>query len=740
MTIDLQLIEDAGSTDPDLRQRAALKVAGQLSDQMFPLALELLGDRDWRVRKTIVEALVQRADETVTEALLDALRDAENAGKRNSATEALVRIGGPALARIAAAVERETDPDVRLSLVNLLGDLRSEPALDALLRMLAAEEDVNILSSTASSIGRYRDSRAIPVLIRTLQRPDPWLKFHLIEALGDIGDRSALPAILPLYAEKSLRKPILEAVGKIGDVGTVNFLLKVIGEEEKLNLTALRALVQIAEAEKPKLIEMTERQLIQRKFRESFPPAKMPALIDHLRATPKREVRLFILRFLGWSGDERALRELIEHLSHPDSAEAAAEALTDFGASAVPAVLTYLRNCDDDEVVALLLRVINIIGGRETVPSVISFLDHPNPMIRRLAIETLGQVTDPSTVDYLLARLDDEDVACQQAAVNSISSLVVAFPEISADTLARIRKLLVSPSVPTRLNSLSIFVNIQGEGYHDELLLASKHGDAAIRQKAVSLMGRFSEDRFGDQLVLSLADESTQVRVAAIESLVRLRPEQGLAPLISSLEDDDVWIRAAAAQALGEYRDPAATAALMRHVTDDVAPVKIAALDALGKSESIEVLPILFERAADSDAEMARAAIIAMAQIPGEEAYEAITHYLSHDDWRVRAAAVSALGIRGDLRGLEQLHRILTSDSDAFVQQSAVLALDRMPDRSSFPYLLKALDHGPILDELAELFVRHKELFRDQLEEAWRKADSRHERLIAAILQAMKGV
>src|SRR5205814_1968189 len=224
-----------------------------------------------------------------------------------------------------------------------------------------------------------------------------------------------------------------------------------------------------------------------------------------------------------------------------------------------------------------------------------------------------------------LAKLDDADVASQQAAVNSISALVVAFPEIKPDVLAKIRKLEQTASVPMKLNSLSVFVNIQGEGYHDELLLASKESDPTIRQKAISLMGKFGEERFADQLVLSLADESTGVRLAAINAIVRLRPEKGLDPLISSLEDTDVWIRTAAAQALGEYR-----------------------------------------------------------------------------------------------------------------HQSAVLALDKIPDRSSFPHLLEALENRAILDDVSDVFVRHKELYRDLLEEAWRVADSRREVVIAAILSAMK--
>jgi hypothetical protein len=53
--------------------------------------------------------------------------------------------------------------------------------------------------------------------------------------------------------------------------------------------------------------------------------------------------------------------------------------------------------------------------------------------------------------------------------------------------------------------------------------------------------------------------------------------------------------------------------------------------------------------------------------------------------------------------------------------------------------LLKALETPTILDDVSDLFVRHKEMFRSLLEEAWRTADSRHEIVIAAILQAMKG-
>lgn len=736
--MDAQIIEQARSSDPDARQKAAALVAQSADERTLPLMFELLGDKDWRVRKTIVDGLVRDARQEIVSGLLDSLADPENAGKRNSSTEALVRIGETAIKPIVDRLRSEQDIDVRLSLVNLIGDLRSREGFEILIELLEGEGDINVASSIVSSLGKYRDATALPHLMRALRtRDDLWLKFHVVEALGEIGDRAALPAILPLYSEKSLRKPVLESVGKIADVGTVNFLLRIIADEEKLNLTALRALVRIAEASKPRIVEEAERHLIQSRFRESFPREKIDPLTEHLSSTPKREVKSFILKFLGWSGDERALAVLLSHLGQPETSEVAAQGLIDFGSPAMPAILSALQNEEEDEVVALLLRVVNVIGGSDAIPSILPFLDHENPMIRRLAIETLGDIPDPSAIDYLLTKLDDHDVASQQAAVNSVSALVTAFGEIQGSVLGKLRRLLQSPSIPMKLNSLSVYVNIQGEGYHDGLLLASKDSDPVIRQKAVSLMGKFGEERFADQLVLSLADESTAVRLAAINAIVRHRPQSGLDPLISALDDHDIWIRTAAAQALGEYRQGATIEPLLRHLMHDPPPVRIAVIEALGKSEDPRVKDVLFRCLAESDPEIQRAAMLALARIPGNDVFDILVATLSHEDWRLRAAAAAALGARADRAALPALHRAL-EDPDTYVQQSAILALDKVADRSSFPHLFKALENAAILDDVSEVFVRHRDLYRDLLEEAWRTADSRREVVIAAILSAMK--
>src|SRR5438105_388965 len=113
---DQQLLEQARSADADARQKAAYVVSQSVSDRDYPLMFELLGDKDWRVRKTIVDGFVRDARPDVVERLVDALADDENAGRRNSAIEALIRIGDTAVPPLIARLRSETGVDVRLAL------------------------------------------------------------------------------------------------------------------------------------------------------------------------------------------------------------------------------------------------------------------------------------------------------------------------------------------------------------------------------------------------------------------------------------------------------------------------------------------------------------------------------------------------------------------------------------------------------------------------------------------------
>jgi hypothetical protein len=79
MSANPELVQQARSADPDMRQKAAYLVSHSTDAGDYPLMFELLGDKDWRVRKTIVDGFVRDPQQDIIERLLDALADPREA-------------------------------------------------------------------------------------------------------------------------------------------------------------------------------------------------------------------------------------------------------------------------------------------------------------------------------------------------------------------------------------------------------------------------------------------------------------------------------------------------------------------------------------------------------------------------------------------------------------------------------------------------------------------------------------
>ena len=79
------ILRDLESADEDVR-RLAVERAGVLGAESTALLVTRLGDASWRVRKAAVERLVAGVDSgAVVAALVTALGDGENSGRRNAA-------------------------------------------------------------------------------------------------------------------------------------------------------------------------------------------------------------------------------------------------------------------------------------------------------------------------------------------------------------------------------------------------------------------------------------------------------------------------------------------------------------------------------------------------------------------------------------------------------------------------------------------------------------------------------
>jgi HEAT repeat protein len=151
-TIEI-LAEQLRSADEETRRLAVVGLSrypvGGTKDYLFTA----LGDASWRVRKEAVDALLAAAIsvEIIEEFVL--LLASDNAGLRNSAVEALERLGIRAMPVLCRHVT-DDDHDVRKFVMDILGSIGDAEAVPLLVHALMT------LSPTSAPLRRRTSARS----------------------------------------------------------------------------------------------------------------------------------------------------------------------------------------------------------------------------------------------------------------------------------------------------------------------------------------------------------------------------------------------------------------------------------------------------------------------------------------------------------------------------------------------------------------------------------------------------
>lgn len=728
------LRRESRADSSDVRQKVARILMERSDPESLDLLVELAGDPDWRVRKAAIEGLEANPSEGVVQALIPALYDHANAGRRNAAAEALRTFGPRALPYLLFELDRAGDADGRIALATILGDIPAEESAAALVGLLSGE-DVNVASAAIAALGRMKRRETVPALIGVLSGGNAWLHYHAIETLGRLRAVEALPAIVACDQNPALRKAVLEAAGSIGGFGAIDLLAARLASASLPDFPLLRAFVALDDAPRPSLLARRERAYLRRKFRENVPPEAASALALGVKKTERPDRKADLLRALGWIGKPDSIPVLLGELSR-ECSEAAGKALEDFGEAAVPALLDLLSPVGDEEKVELALRLLGRAPSASMLFPVLAVLDHDSPPVRRDAVELLGKIGDARSTDYLIAHLGDGDAGVDGAAVEALSALAKASPGARERLRQRLALGLESRDGLTRANSLSLLAGLGADEFRSRLLGASKDEDAIVRGRAVSLAGRERDASVAAVFEHALSDESAHVRQVAVQALCG-SGRAGLYQdaIFALLEDDDVWVRASACRCLGTLGGDQAAGRLRDIVTHGGPPERIAALEALGALRGPVAWEAISGALNDADGEIRQAGLAAAAASPEREAEREIDRRTADPDWRLRATALEALGRRARYDRRPVLHRALLEDPDDLVARSALTALEAIAAESDVAVLVEALSREAIAEEVTAALVRFRRKFPAAVERAWREADPRRAAILSEVLR-----
>lgn len=487
---------------PGAVRAAAIEALGWLGDKtLVALAFDFLRTQDEVLRRSAGLAIGHLRDPTAVAALMDVFR--EDRSTWPYVAGALADIATTDAVRALIEINRVmADDGRRFPLVRTIGAIGDRAAVAALAGLVR-----NGNKDAAEALGEIGDDSAVPALIEALDTDDENLTTECVQTLEKLDARDAVPALLHLNINMyPNREFLIFALGTLGGKAMIPTLLDTCrnaGPEERR--AALVALEGVADK------------------------SLVPEMLGILRDREERpDVRAGAVYVLGHIGDKAVARELVEVLKHGDpqyEMHSAARALGDLGfKEAVPALLDALTNnamyVEDESA-----RALGKIGDKAAIP-----------MLREIRQRNRDNVT----VLEALARLGDIDALLElqhRLEFNKRDSDAAKALGESGDKSAA--PLLIKVLAETGQPSYS-WNNL---GNCDE-----------TRRAIVEALGKIGTESAVPALLEAAKDRDVKLRRLAVESLGQVGGRRALGDLREALQDPNVYVVKSAKKALGISR------------------------------------------------------------------------------------------------------------------------------------------------------------------------------------------
>lgn len=363
--------------------------------------IQEIAGKDWWERKRLIELLLGRPEAEYIHVLETGVRNHENANVRNAAMEIYESLGRRGLPSIITLV-RDPDHEVRLFAVNMLHQTELPESLPVLMDALN-DEDVNVRIAAVEALGRIGDSTAIAALQKLLS-DEPWVAMAAVAAIGEIGGDEAVEALSECLGNEQLEEIALEVLRRSGTSSAIGMLADHFESSADPD-TTLRAIINIAEREKIRPHAGL--------FRKLLPHAA--GMLQ--RSEPGLDRDAFIA--LCWSIDEAALPYMIKAIQIEDLQEYAIEGLLDLGDLAVSAIVAALTDTVGLHRL-MLAKVLSMLGAHSEL---LRFAGDDDAEVRTEVALALADIGGEESVETLKALLDDRSEEVRLAARRSLDAL-----------------------------------------------------------------------------------------------------------------------------------------------------------------------------------------------------------------------------------------------------------------------------------------------------------------------------
>jgi hypothetical protein len=209
----------------------------------------LTGKLEPTVRRVYYDAMISMGD--VSRPVIEAMLEDENRFLVRDAVAMLGEIGGPRAVELVTSALANTDPRVRAEALHALAELGDAEAGRLALGFLE-DSDSNVRLAAAVTAGKLGLERALRPLVNLLDAEEaPASRALLLQALGELGDPGAVPAIQKhaapsrfSKADTGVRVAAYRALHRIGTPHARELVRRAANDKDPAVRAALRGLVQ----------------------------------------------------------------------------------------------------------------------------------------------------------------------------------------------------------------------------------------------------------------------------------------------------------------------------------------------------------------------------------------------------------------------------------------------------------------------------------------------------------------
>ncbi|MDX8411777.1 MAG: HEAT repeat domain-containing protein [Mariprofundaceae bacterium] len=407
-----------------------------------------------------------------------------------------------------------------------------QQAVDALIHALNTGDEVHRCFA-AQALGNIGDAKAVPALTDHVQDADLDVAMDSVEALGKLGDTSPVPLLidgLNLADVVDIRINAAEALGKLGGEGAVEALI-----------AALRMDLDITENE------------------------------DMGGWDPSWDINKKAIEGLGRIGDARAVEPLASMLDDEGAIDAEVvilKSLAGCGDAGRHAVIRRLKEHADARGrrrCALALSDADSDLAREALAD--ALLDD-DADVRLYAARALAGFNDPAHLIPLLMLLKDQEAEVRAEAVE------IAARVGGARAIDKVIPMLADESVAVCLAAIEALGELRAGQAVEGLLALVQEGDEGVRRAAIEALGKIGNEQAREPLldILGNSEVDEMLRAAVPAALAGLVDEKVLAALRDAVGDDSKLVRSMSMMALKDIDHPGARDALLAALHGELLP------------------------------------------------------------------------------------------------------------------------------------------------------------------------